>query len=94
MIPSPAKSILVLFKQFGLTLALGSIVGSSNVLPPALTQALGGPARWSSLRPEELRPAPFGPITGTVALRKKTAPNTFWVRVNYDQEVEKLVTTS
>lgn len=38
--------------------------------------------------------AVVGPITGTVALRKKTAPNTFWVRVNYDQEVEKLVTTA
>jgi branched-chain amino acid transport system substrate-binding protein len=38
--------------------------------------------------------AVVGPITGTVSLRKKTAPNTFWVRVNYDQEVEKLVTTA
>jgi ABC-type branched-subunit amino acid transport system substrate-binding protein len=38
--------------------------------------------------------AVVGPITGTVALRKKTSPNTFWVRVNYDQEVEKLVTTA
>jgi branched-chain amino acid transport system substrate-binding protein len=38
--------------------------------------------------------AVVGPITGTVSLRKKTSPNTFWVRVNYDQEVEKLVTTA
>ncbi|MGF6350088.1 ABC transporter substrate-binding protein [Variovorax sp. W2I14] len=38
--------------------------------------------------------AVVGPITGTVALRKKASPNTFWVRVNYDQEVEKLVTTA
>lgn len=38
--------------------------------------------------------AVVGPVTGTVALRKKTSPNTFWVRVNYDQEVEKLVTTA
>lgn len=35
-----------------------------------------------------------GPNTGTVALRKKPAPNTFWVRANYDQEVEKLITTA
>ncbi|MET3494133.1 ABC transporter substrate-binding protein [Variovorax boronicumulans] len=38
--------------------------------------------------------AVVGPVTGTVSLRKKTSPNTFWVRVNYDQEVEKLVTTA
>ena len=35
-----------------------------------------------------------GPNTGTVALRKKNAPNTFWVRANYDQEVDKLVSTA
>ena len=29
-------------------------VGSSNVLSPAFTQAAGGPARWSSLRPEKI----------------------------------------
>ncbi len=38
--------------------------------------------------------AVVGPITGTVSLRKKTSPNTFWVRVNYDQEVDKLVSTA
>ena len=49
---------------------VADFVGSSNVLPPALTQSLGGPTKWSSLRPEALHPAPFGPITGTVtALR-------------------------
>ena len=31
---------------------VADFVGSSNVLPPALTQALGGPAAWASLRPE------------------------------------------
>jgi branched-chain amino acid transport system substrate-binding protein len=35
-----------------------------------------------------------GPNTGTVALRKKPSPNTFWVRANYDQEVDKLVSTA
>ncbi|MDM0047246.1 ABC transporter substrate-binding protein [Variovorax dokdonensis] len=38
--------------------------------------------------------AVVGPNTGTVALRKKNAPNTFWVRANYDQEVEKLIATA
>ena len=33
----------------------------------------------------------IGPNTGTVALRKKNAPNTFWVRANYDQEIDRLV---
>ena len=55
---------------------VADFVGSSNVLPPALTQALGGPARWSSLRPEALRPATTGPLTGTVtALRYLGAGN-------------------
>ncbi len=35
-----------------------------------------------------------GPNTGTVALRKKASHNTFWVRANYDQEVDKLVSTA
>jgi len=38
--------------------------------------------------------AVVGPNTGTVALRKKQAPNTFWVRANYDQEVDKLISTA
>ncbi|MGQ2998005.1 ABC transporter substrate-binding protein [Variovorax sp.] len=38
--------------------------------------------------------AVVGPLTGTLALRKKNAPNTFWVRVNYAQEIEKLVSTA
>jgi len=35
-----------------------------------------------------------GPNTGTVGLRKKSSPNTFWVRANYDQEVDKLIATA
>ena len=31
---------------------VADFVGSSNVLPPALTRALGGPEAWASLRPE------------------------------------------
>ena len=45
---------------------VADFVGSSNVLPPALTQSLGGPAKWSSLRPEALHLDPTGPITGKV----------------------------
>ena len=49
---------------------VADFVGSSNVLPPELTQSLGGPAQWSSLRPEATRLAPTGPVQGTVtALR-------------------------
>jgi len=38
--------------------------------------------------------AVVGPNTGTVALRKTPAQNTYWVRANYDQEVDKLVQTA
>lgn len=38
--------------------------------------------------------AVVGPNTGTVALRKKAAPNTFWVRANYDQEIDRLIATA
>jgi putative spermidine/putrescine transport system ATP-binding protein len=46
---------------------VADFVGSSNVLPPDLTRALGGPARWASIRPEALRLAPAGaPLAGPV----------------------------
>ncbi len=45
---------------------VADFVGSSNVLPPALTAELGGPAQWASLRPESLRLDPAGAISGTV----------------------------
>lgn len=38
--------------------------------------------------------AVVGPITGTASLRKKMVPNVFWVRANYDQEVDKLIATA
>lgn len=38
--------------------------------------------------------AVVGPNTGTVSLRKKASPNTFWVRANYDQEIDKLIATA
>jgi putative spermidine/putrescine transport system ATP-binding protein len=47
---------------------VAQFVGSSNVLPPDLARAMGGPAAWASLRPESLRlTAPEGAaVTGTV----------------------------
>jgi putative spermidine/putrescine transport system ATP-binding protein len=39
---------------------VADFVGSSNVLPPDLTRVLGGPAQWSSLRPEALHITPTG----------------------------------
>jgi putative spermidine/putrescine transport system ATP-binding protein len=49
---------------------VADFVGSSNVLPPDLTRALGGPTKWASLRPEATRLATTGPIIGQVkALR-------------------------
>jgi putative spermidine/putrescine transport system ATP-binding protein len=49
---------------------VADFVGSSNVLPPELTQRLGGPARWSSLRPESLR---LGPPEGAALAGRVTA---------------------
>jgi putative spermidine/putrescine transport system ATP-binding protein len=34
---------------------VADFVGSSNVLPPEVTRAFGGPVAWASLRPEALR---------------------------------------
>ncbi len=49
---------------------VADFVGSSNVLPPELTRALGGPDEWASLRPEATRLAASGPVSGPVtALR-------------------------
>ncbi|MBI1171544.1 ATP-binding cassette domain-containing protein [bacterium] len=49
---------------------VADFVGSSNLLPPALTASLGGPPKWSSLRPEALHlaqsAAPGPALTGTV----------------------------
>lgn len=46
---------------------VADFVGSSNVLSPQVTQAFGGPAKWASLRPESLRLASGGAVSGTVA---------------------------
>ena len=61
---------------------VADFVGSSNVLPPALTQALGGPAEWASLRPEATRLVAAGAATGIVtALRYLGAGTRATVRV-------------
>jgi putative spermidine/putrescine transport system ATP-binding protein len=46
---------------------VADFVGSSNVLPPAVTQALGGPAKWASLRPEKTRLAAQSAVMGEVS---------------------------
>jgi ABC-type branched-subunit amino acid transport system substrate-binding protein len=38
--------------------------------------------------------AVVGPNTGTVALRRRPPANVYWVRANYDQEIDKLVATA
>ncbi len=49
---------------------VADFVGSSNVLPPDVTRAFGGPAAWASLRPESLHvgvaegATPTGTVTG------------------------------
>ena len=50
---------------------VADFVGSSNVLPPALTERLVGQRRWSSLRPEAITVAPGegGALAGAVATR-------------------------
>ncbi len=42
---------------------VADFVGSSNVLPPELTQAMGGPLQWASLRPEAMRLMPVAGAT-------------------------------
>jgi len=48
---------------------VADFVGSSNVLPPALTAQLGGATAWASLRPEAIRLVAKGKgkMNGTVA---------------------------
>jgi len=49
---------------------VADFVGSSNVLPPALTRAFGGPEKWASLRPESIRLEEAAPLKGTVTSRR------------------------
>lgn len=45
---------------------VADFVGSSNVIPPDAMKALGGEARWTSLRPEAIRIVSDGGVEATV----------------------------
>ena len=49
---------------------VADFVGSSNVLSPALTIALGGPEKWSSLRPESIRFDAKAALKGTITAHR------------------------
>lgn len=70
---------------------VADFVGSSNVLPPALTKALGGPAEWASLRPEATRLAATGPVSGTVTALRYLGAGTRVVITLGETEVAALV---
>ncbi len=70
---------------------VADFVGSSNVLPPALTQAFGGPAAWASLRPEATRLAANGATTGTVTALRYLGAGTRVVLSMQGTEVAALV---
>ncbi len=71
---------------------VADFVGSSNVLPPDLSARLGGPARWSSLRPEAVRIGAGGGITGHVAaLRYLGAGTRVVVALGAGQELSAFI---
>jgi len=74
---------------------VADFVGSSNVLPPALTQRLGGPARWSSLRPEALRLIPIegASLSGHVSALRYLGAGTRVVVRTSETEIGVLVPT-
>ena len=70
---------------------VADFVGSSNVLPPAVTQALSGPAQWASLRPEHTRLAATGAISGTVTALRYLGAATRVVMKTGETEIAALV---
>jgi putative spermidine/putrescine transport system ATP-binding protein len=74
---------------------VADFVGSSNVLPPALTQRLRGPARWSSLRPEALRLIPIegASLSGHVSALRYLGAGTRVVVRTSETEIGVLVPT-
>lgn len=72
---------------------VADFVGSSNVLPPALTQAMGGPATWSSLRPESVTLSATGPISGPVTALRYLGAATRVVIEAQGSEIAALVPT-
>jgi len=70
---------------------VADFVGSSNILPPDLTRALGGPAEWASLRPEATHLAATGPVSGTVTALRYLGAGTRVVIMMGETEVAALV---
>jgi putative spermidine/putrescine transport system ATP-binding protein len=70
---------------------VADFVGSSNVLPPAMTKALGGPEKWASLRPEAVTLSAKGPVTGTVTALRYLGSATRVIVQMGDTEVAALV---
>ena len=70
---------------------VANFVGSSNILPPPLTQALGGPAQWASLRPEALRVVELGPLSGPVTVVRYLGGSTRVTILARGQEIAVLL---
>ena len=70
---------------------VADFVGSSNILPPALTQSLGGPERWASLRPEALRVVASGPLTGQVTALRYLGASTRVTVTTRGQEIAAML---
>ena len=70
---------------------VADFVGSSNILPPDLTQSLGGPAQWASLRPEALRVMDQGALTGPVTALRYLGGSTRLTIVARGQEIAALL---
>jgi putative spermidine/putrescine transport system ATP-binding protein len=70
---------------------VADFVGSSNVLPPDLTRALGGPAEWASLRPEATRLAATGPLYGQVTALRYLGSGTRVVMTANGTEIAAMV---
>ena len=68
---------------------VADFVGSSNVLPPDLTRAFGGPDKWASLRPEALRlaPAAASPVRGRVLALRYLGAGTRVALESHGQEI-------
>ncbi len=71
---------------------VADFVGSSNVLPPDLTRAFGGPAEWASLRPEALRlvASAGARVTGRVTALRYLGAGTRVALESYGQELAVL----
>ncbi len=74
---------------------VADFVGSSNVLPPALTCAFGGPDCWASLRPEAISlSAPAGArVTGRVTALRYLGAATRVQLLVHGEEMAALVPT-